>query len=84
MKEFVIDTREFDPPAPMQMAISELQNIIPGESFLHQIHRMEPTGVINRLSSMGMDFYMKREGDDYHIYYFYKEDRDKVLKEIDV
>ncbi len=84
MKEFVVDTRELEPPGPMQMVLSELQAVIKGESFLHQIHRMEPTGVINRLPSMGMDYYIANREDGFHIYYFYKEDREKVLGQIDV
>ncbi len=84
MKEFFVDTRDLEPPGPMQVVLSELQSVIKGESFLHQLHRMEPTGVINRLSSMGMDYYLKNSKDGYHIYYFYKDDREAVLKEIDV
>ncbi len=84
MREIVIDTRDLEAPGPMQMVISELQSVLPGESYLHQIHRMEPIQVLNRLSSMGFEAVVKKKGDTYHIYYFYAEDRDKVEELIDV
>ena len=84
MREIVVDTRELEPPAPMQMVLSELQSMLPGESFVHQIHRLEPTMLINRLAPMGIEYILKKAGGDYHIYYFYPEDRAKVEGLIDV
>jgi formate-dependent phosphoribosylglycinamide formyltransferase (GAR transformylase) len=84
MREILIDTREFEPPAPMQMVLSELQNMIANESFIHQIHRLEPNMVINRIKPMGIDYIIKKEKDIFHIYYFYPQDRQKILEQIDV
>ncbi len=84
MREITIDTREFESPAPMQMVLSELQSVLPGESFLHQIHRLEPHMVFNRIKGMGIAYIVKKEGSDYHIFYFYPQDRQKVEELIDV
>lgn len=84
MREIVVDTREFEPPAPMQMVLSELQSMLPNQSFVHQIHRMEPTMLFNRLKPMGIEFIVRKDGEEYHIYYFYPEDRAKVEELIDV
>ncbi|MRI83439.1 MAG: hypothetical protein C6I00_03375 [Nitratiruptor sp.] len=84
MREIVVDTRDLEPPGPMQMVLSELQSMLPGESFIHQIHRMEPTMLINRLAPMGIEYIIKRDGSTYHIYYFYPEDRSHVEERIDV
>jgi len=84
MREIVVDTREFEPPAPMQMVLSELQSMLPGESFIHQIHRIEPVNLFNRLKPMGIEYIVKKVGEDYHIYYFYPEDKNSVLEQIDV
>jgi len=84
MREITIDTRDYEPPAPMQMVLSELQSIIEGESFLHQIHRLEPQMLFNRLKPMGIDYIVKKRGDEYHIFYFYPSDRPKVEEQIDV
>ncbi|BCD60727.1 MULTISPECIES: DUF2249 domain-containing protein [unclassified Nitratiruptor] len=84
MREIVLDTREFEPPAPMQMVLSELQTVLPGESFLHQIHRLEPQMVFNRIKPMGIEYIVKKRDSDYHIYYFYPEDKAKVVELIDV
>ena len=80
MREIVVDTRDLEPPAPMQLVLSELQSMLPGESFVHQIHRLEPTMLFNRLKPMGIEYEMNKVGSDYHIYYFYPEDREKVLE----
>lgn len=84
MKELIVDTREFEPPAPMQMVLSELQSVIPGESYLHQIHRLEPQMLFNRLKPMGIEYIVIKKEPDYHIYYFYPQDRQKVQELIDV
>ncbi len=84
MREIVVDTRELEPPAPMQMVLSELQSMLPGESFIHQIHRMEPTMLLNRLKPMGIEYILTKKSEEYHIYYFYPEDRAKVEELIDV
>ena len=84
MREIVVDTREFEAPAPMQMVLSELQSVLPGESFLHQIHRLEPVNVFNRIKPMGIEYLIKKEDKTYHIYYFYPQDKEKVMEQIDV
>ncbi len=78
MREIFLDTREFEPPAPMQMVLSELQNMIEGQTYIHQLHRLEPTMLFNRIKPMGIEYIVKKEGDDYHIYYFYPGDKDMV------
>ncbi|NPA04009.1 MAG: hypothetical protein GXO61_04025 [Epsilonproteobacteria bacterium] len=80
MEEIVIDTSELEPPAPMQLVLSQLQSMIPNYSFVHQIHRLEPVMVFNRVKPMGIEYLVKKEGDLYHIYYFYPQDREEVLK----
>ncbi len=84
MREIVVDTSELDPPAPMQMVLSELQSVLPGESYLHQIHRLEPTMVLSRLKPMGLEAIVKKEQDKYHIYYFYAQDRPKIEELLNV
>ena len=84
MEEIVVDTREFEPPAPMQMVLSELQSMLPGMRYIHQIHRIEPVNLFNRLRPMGIEYHVVKKGTEYHIYYFYPEDRDKVMESIDV
>jgi len=84
LREIVVDTRELEAPGPMQMVLSELQSMLAGESFIHQIHRMEPTMLINRLKPMGIEYILRKEGTVYHIYYFYPEDRRQVEEQIDV
>ncbi len=84
MREIVVDTTEFEAPAPMQMVLSELQSMLPGESFLHQIHRLEPINVFNRIKPMGVEYLTKKDGKIYHIYYFYPQDKEKVMEQIDV
>jgi len=84
MREITIDTSDLEPPAPMQMVLSELQSVLPGESYLHQIHRLEPTMVLSRLRPMGLDAIIQKEGERYHIYYFYAEDRAKIEELLDV
>ncbi len=84
MREIVVDTSELEPPAPMQMVLSELQSVLPGESYLHQIHRLEPTMVLSRLKPMGLEAIVKKEQDKYHIYYFYTQDRPKIEELLDV
>ncbi|BCD62714.1 MULTISPECIES: DUF2249 domain-containing protein [Nitratiruptor] len=84
MREIVVDTRDFEPPAPMQMILSELQSMFEGESFIHQIHRIEPVNLFNRLKPMGIEYLVKKQDSIYHIYYFYPSDREKVLEQIDV
>lgn len=79
MREIVVDTRDLEPPAPMQLVLSQLQSMLPGESFVHQIHRMEPVMLFNRLKPMGIEYEIKKEAQDYHIYYFYPQDRQKVM-----
>jgi len=84
MKEIFLDTTQLEPPAPMQLVLSELQTIIPSQSYLHQVHRLEPLMVLNRLDAMGIEYLIKKEGKLYHIYYFYPQDREKVKRLIDV
>ena len=84
MREIVVDTRELEPPAPMQLMLSELQSMLPGMSFIHQIHRIEPVNLYNRLKPMGIEYIATKMGDDYHIYYFFPEDKEKVMELIDV
>ncbi len=84
MREIVVDTSELEPPAPMQMVLNELQSVLLGESYLHQIHRLEPTMVLSRLKPMGLDAIVKKEQDKYHIYYFYTEDRPKIEELLNV
>ena len=84
MREIVVDTRDLEPPAPMQLVLSELQSMLPGSSFIHQIHRIEPVNLYNRLKPMGIEYIATKRGDDYHIYYFFPEDKEKVMELIDV
>ncbi|BCD67625.1 DUF2249 domain-containing protein [Nitratiruptor sp. YY09-18] len=84
MREIVVDTRDFEPPAPMQMVLSELQSMLEGESFIHQIHRIEPINLFNRLKPMGIAYHVKKEGDIYHIYYFYPQDEKRVMEIVGV
>ncbi len=78
MREILIDTRELEAPAPMQMVLSHLQSVWEGESYIHQIHRMVPEMLLNRLKGMDYDHIIKKEGDEYHIYIFFKKDRNKI------
>ncbi|HIE34856.1 MAG TPA: hypothetical protein EYP79_01495 [Campylobacterales bacterium] len=81
MKEILIDTREFEAPAPMQMALSALQSVIKNESYLHQIHRLVPQMLLNKIKGLEYDYIVKEDRENYHIYIFYKDDKEKV-KEI--
>ena len=80
MEEIVVDTREFEAPAPMQLVLSALQNIQQGKSYIHQIHRMVPDLLINKIKSIGYEYLIKEDGEDYHIYIFFKNDKEKVTE----
>jgi len=80
MEEIVVDTREFEAPAPMQLVMSALQNIQEGKSYIHQIHRMVPELLINKIKAIGYDYIIKEDNKDYHIYIFFKKDKEKVLE----
>ncbi|WP_187647842.1 hypothetical protein [Nitrosophilus labii] len=78
MTEILVDTREFEAPAPMQMVLSALQSVLEGESYIHQIHRMVPQMLLNKIKGMEYDYIVKKDGEDYHIYIFFKNDRNKI------
>ena len=84
MEELVLDTRDLEPPAPMQLVLSELQSMLPGIRYIHQIHRIEPVMLFNRLQGMGIEYIVKKDGSDYHIYYFHAKDKERVMELIDV
>jgi len=78
MEEILVDTRDYEAPAPMQLVLSALQNIIEGNSYIHQIHRMVPELLINKIKSIGYEYIIKEDGEDYHIYIFFPKDKEKI------
>ena len=82
MEEIIVDTKDLEAPAPMQLVLSELQNVIEGQNFIHQIHRMIPEVLLNRLKTMGYEYIIKEKSDEYHIYIFFPNDKEKVLEKI--
>ncbi|WP_281950289.1 hypothetical protein [Nitrosophilus kaiyonis] len=83
MEEILVDTKDLEAPAPMQLVLSALQNVIEGQSYIHQIHRMSPDILLNKLSNMGYEYIIKKDKDEYHIYIFFPKDKQKVLEKID-
>ena len=83
MEEILVDTKDLEAPAPMQLVLSALQNVIEKESYIHQIHRISPDVLLNRLTTMGYEYIIKKDEELYHIYIFFPGDREKVLEKID-
>ena len=82
MEEILVDTKDLEAPAPMQLILSALQNVIEGKSYIHQIHRINPEILLNRLSSMGYEYFIKKDKNNYHIFIFFPNDKKKVLENI--
>ena len=82
MEEILVDTREYEAPAPMQLVLSALQTMLENQSYIHQIHRMVPENLLNRLKALGYEYYIIEDEKDYHIYIFFPSDKEKVLEKI--
>ena len=82
MEEIIVDTKDLEAPAPMQLVLSALQTMFEGERYIHQIHRMKPEHLLNKLKTMGYEYVVKELNNEYHIYIFFPNDKEKVLEKI--
>ncbi|AFV96373.1 MULTISPECIES: DUF2249 domain-containing protein [unclassified Sulfuricurvum] len=64
----LLDTREFDHPIPLEMAVDRFKKL-KGEEVIHMIHRREPIPLFEIITKNGGRYLSVMERDDlWHIY----------------
>lgn len=64
----LLDTREFDHPLPLEMAVERFKNL-PEDEVIHMIHRREPLPLFEIISKNGGRYLSIREDENlWHIY----------------
>ena len=63
-----LDTREFDHPVPLEMAVAAFKKLA-GDEVIHMIHRREPIPLFEIILKNGGRYLSAMERDDlWHIY----------------